>query len=139
MTVDHMNCCGVQEICDIESHRSPQKALDTLFDEWYVPESSAKPTRYNLRTYRYEEYGEPITYPAQISVPAFAIFTDIADRKYGVRLMTLIENLGLGTVTKSEPALNYNSMNNVIVFTWQINREKFVELAKKSLAKRKAA
>jgi hypothetical protein len=113
MKIDHLSCCGVVELQGVgyAEHLEEELRYQMRHDaELYSTQKPLKPHyavviftyASNTGRYRPDEGG--------------------CNFQYGDELKELIEKLKLGEVKKVTTAQNPNSLNNITLYTWTLNK-----------------
>lgn len=108
-----MNCCGLDELANIQCDPSAKSTIDGLLGNW-------RRVIYDYPTQKYKETGEYQPCAAHL------IFSDAHDSKkrenYGDELMKYIRKHKLGTVIKTrKDQKNPNSGNMISCYVWTVD------------------
>ena len=111
MTLNPTSCCGLNDIDELNSHRTPENAMMSLCEELYFEDGGD-----------YLDEDKPKL--------AFILFTELVKHKYAKRFATYISKQKLGTVIHTPSKVNLKSGNKIRAWIWTVDRKALKQWAK---------
>ena len=126
MRVRKTSCCGLRELDYISGCIGPRDVILRM----------KKSKVFKKRRFvKYEDDGRTPVYTLDEVYPALLLFTGVEREGYGQKLEEFIVANNLGTVTRSETALNSNSDNTICAWIWKVNADGIKAFGKVEVSK----